>query len=262
MIKCSLFLTLALFTIQGFAQTTLTAAQVCQRVANANPSNGSVCAQLISRNFFEPSLLSLANKAVEKGTSISIELLKAGANRRLESNAGLLCEGILEANPQNAVICLNTVLDLVFAPELIRVATKLIPQGSSNAINAIKAGGEAYFFAPLMDICEAMVSANPANTVACIQLIANKVSLNSSEQVCRTSLAQGTSYALQCLQGVVIDYAPIPQPTTVMVETYQLQDIKRSLLKARSLIDRGQTDSAKRALEESISGLDLILNNP
>ncbi len=259
--KILLTLAFVVSTTQAFSQTTLTASQVCQRVASANPSNGSVCAQLISRNYFDQALLSLANRAVDKGTAISVEILKVGANRRLESNSGAFCEQVLETNPQNAVNCLNATLDLVFSPDLLRIATKLVPQGTSTAISALSAGGESYFFAPLMNICEEMVTVNASNTVACIQLIANKVSMNGAEQVCRTSLSQGTSYVLQCLQGIVLDYTPIPLPTTVMVEVYRLQDLKRSLLKSRSLLDRGQVESVRRTLEESISTLDIILNN-
>lgn len=260
--KKTLFtLALALTASASFAQTTISAAQVCQKIAAVNGANGTICAQLISRNTFDGASLNLASKAVEKGSAIAIEILKASANRRLEMNAGITCEKILAVNPQNAVAALNVVLDTIPAMELLRISDRLIPKGSAHAVEALKVGAGAYLYAPLADICEAMADLNPANTVLCVQAISNKVSMNGAEQVCRTSLSQGSSYALSCIQGIVMDYTPIPEPTRIMVELYQLQDLKRSILKTRAQLDRGMIENAQRTLNDAALAIDAILNN-
>ena len=58
-----------------------------------------------------------------------------------------------------------------------------------------------------------------------------------------------------------MDYTPIPEPTTVMVELYQLQDLRRSVLKARAQLRRGMFDQAERSLEEASQSLDFILRS-
>ncbi len=257
--KSLLALTLALSASGAFAQTITSAAQVCQKIASVNGSNGSACAQLIARNNFEPAVLNLAYKAVPQGSAVALEIMKTGANRRLTMEAGSVCEQILAVNSQNSIACLNATLDTLPAPELLRIASRLIPQGSANAVNALQAGSNAYFFAPLADICEAMASVNASNTVICVQTIANKVSMNGAEQVCRTALSQGSSYALSCVQGVVMDYTPIPQPTTIMVQEYMIQDLRRVVMKTRAQLDRNLIDNARKSVEEAAVIIDQIL---
>lgn len=258
--KSLLALTLAISASGVFAQVTTNAAQVCQRIAAVNGTNGAACAQLISRNTFDPAVLSLASRAVEKGSAVALEIMKTGANRRLTLEAGAVCEQILAVNTSNVTPCLNATLDAIPSPELLRIASKLIPGGSANAVGALQAGTNAYFFAPLADICEAMASVNASNTVICVQTIANKVSMNGSEQICKTSLSQGSSYALQCIQGIVMDYTPIPQPTTIMVQEYQIQDLKRAIMKTRAQLDRNMIEQARRTLEDAAMAIDQILN--
>lgn len=257
--KSLLALTIALSASGVFAQVTTNAAQVCQRIAAVNGTNGAACAQLISRNTFDPAVLSLASRAVEKGSATALEIMKTGANRRLTMEAGAVCEQVLQVNTQNSIACLNATLDTLPAPELLRIASKLIPQGSANAVGALQAGANAYFFAPLADICEAMASVNASNTVICVQTIANKVSMNGSEQICKTSLSQGSAYALQCIQGIVMDYTPIPQPTTIMVQEYMIQDLRRVVMKTRAQLDRNLIENARRSVEEAAVIIDQIL---
>jgi hypothetical protein len=258
--KKSIFaLSIALCASGAFAQTITSATQVCQRIASVNGTNGANCAQLISRNNFEPAVLSLAYKAVPQGSATALEIMRTGANRRLTQEAGALCEQFLSVNAQNSIACLNATLDTFPAPELLRISSRLIPQGSSYAVSALQAGANAYFFSPLADICEAMASVNASNTVRCVQTIANKVSMNGAEQVCRSALTQGSSYALSCVEGIVMDYTPIPQPTTIMVQEYLVQDLRKAVLKTRSLLDRNMIDNARKSVDEAVMIIDQML---
>ena len=260
--KALITVALAFSTTVGFAQTMVTATQVCQRIASINGSNGSICAQLISRNNFDPASLKLAYAAVAQSSSTAIEIMRETANRRMDPMAGELCESVVAINASNGVVCAKTVVDANVSPELVRIARAVLQQGSTYAIGTLQAGVNTYLYAPLATVCERMASINGSNTVLCVKTIANKVSMNGSEQICQTSLSQGSSYALQCLQGIVMDYTPIPQPTTIMVELYQLQDLRRSLLKARAQLNRGMTENAVRTLEEAAQSVDLMLSNP
>ena len=252
-------LALALTTTGAFAQTNISANQVCQRMATVNASNASICAQLISRNSFDPAALSLAHKAIPQGSAFAISILQTSANRRLDSNAGNTCERILEVNANNSVECLKAVLDTAPSLDLLKVANKMIPHGSTHAVNVLKSNANAYFFGPLVDVCEAMVSVNAGNAVVCMQEIANKVSQQGSEQICRTSLSQGSAYTLQCLRGIVTEYVPYPQ--TIAVDFYQIQELRKSLLKARALLDRGLLDNSKKSLDEALGTLEVIMNS-
>lgn len=259
--KSLLTLALAVSSTLAFAQSNVSPNQVCSKVASINGSNGSICAQLISRNTFDQAALNLAYKAADSGSAIAVEILKASANRRLDIAAGKTCEKVLSVNAQNGIACVNAVLDLAPSSEILRIADRLIPQGSAHAVAALNAGAAAYIYAPLAEVCEAMASVNGSNTVLCVQAIANKVSMNGAEQVCRTSLSQGSAYALQCVRGIVVDYTPIPQQTAIMVEAYELQNLKRAMMKARAQIERGMIDAAKGNLEEAINSLNQIMNN-
>jgi|GEM_PF-4005125 len=252
-------LALALTTTGAFAQTNISANQVCQRMTSVNASNASICAQLISRNNFDPAALSLANKAITHSSATAISILQTSANRRLDIEAGKTCERVLEVNSGNSIECLKAVLDTTPSFDLLRVANNLIPQGSVHTVNVLKSGVNAYFFGPLVDVCDAMVTVNAGNAVICMQEIANKVSREGSEQICRASLSQGSAYTLQCLRGIVSDYVPYPQ--TMMVDIYQIQELRKNLLKARALLDRGMLDNSKKSLDEALGTLEVIMNS-
>ncbi len=260
--KGLLTVVLAFSTTLGFAQTMVSATQVCQKIASINASNGSICAQLISRNTYDPASLKLAYAAVSQGSATAIEIMRATANRRMDPMAGDLCESVVAVNNSNGILCAKTVVDANVSPELTRIARAALSQGSTYAIGVLQAGVNTYLFAPLANVCERMASINGSNTVLCVKTIANKVSMNGSEQICQTSLSQGSSYALQCLQGIVMDYTPVPQPTSIMVDLYQVQDLKRSLLKAKAQLSRGMIENATRTLEEAAQSVDLMLSNP
>ena len=257
--KSLLALIVALSATTSFAQSGMSAAQVCQRVAAVNGSNGSICAQLIARNAFDQGAIDLANLVLSQGSSYAVEVMKATANRRFDMGAFQACSSIASINGSNTVACASAAVDKMVTPELGRIVSKLASQGSSYVVGAVQAGAGAYFYAPLAEICEAMGAINGTNTVACVSTIANKVTMNSSEQVCRTALNNGSSYALECLRGIVLDYTPVPEPTRVMVELYMLQDLKRALSKTRSMLDRGMIENARRSLDDAINQMDYIL---
>lgn len=259
--KTLLSIALALGATASFAQTVLSPNELCMNISRVNSSNGNICAQLISRNFYDPASISLANKVLAQGSANAIEVLKVTANRRMEPAAGQVCEQIAMVNSTNAVACASAVLDARPAPELLRIASRVLSQGSAHAVGVLNAGANAFIFAPLADVCEGMASINGSNTVICVQTIANKVSMNGSEQICRTALSNGSSYALECLRGIVMDYVPVPQPTAVMVELYKLDDLKRSILKARAQVNRGMIENALRSLDEAAQSIDLIINS-
>lgn len=260
--KSLLVLIVALSATASFAQSGMSAAQVCQRVASVNGSNGAICAQLIARNTFDQGAIELANLVLAQGSSHAVEVMKATANRRFEMSAFQACSSIANVNGANTVACASAAVDKMITPELVRIVTKLASQGSSHVVGAVGAGAGSYFYAPLAEICEAMASVNGGNTVLCVSTIANKVTMNSSEQVCRTALNSGSSYALECLRGVVLDYTPVPEPTRVMVELYMLQDLKRALLKTRSMLDRGMIENARRTVDDALIQMDYILLPP
>jgi hypothetical protein len=246
----------------SFAQS-ITANSVCQKVVQANSANGAACAQLIARNVFDQGALNVAYRTVDVGSSYAIEVLKVTANKRIDLNASMVCEKVVAANSANVAPCMSTIADAYVAPELVEIATAVLQGGSSYTLAVLKAGVNAYFYAPAANICTAMASVNAANVPVCTQVIANKIVLNGAEQVCRTSLNSGSSYAIDCLRNVVVDYVtPGPISTTVGVEIQRLQDLRRDLMKTRNLLDRGMIDNARRTLDDSVRAVEDILAGP
>ena len=260
--KSVLSLVLMLTASISFAQS-ITANSVCQRVAQANLANASACAQLISRNTFDQGALNVAYRAVDTGSANALEVLKVTANKRVDLNASVVCEKIVTVNPASIAPCMGTIADAFVAPELAQIALAVLNGGSSYTLAVLKAGINAYFFVPVADICVAMATVNPANTPVCTQVIANKIVMNGAEQVCRTSLNNGSSYALDCLRNIVVDYIP-PRPisTIVGVEIQRLQDFRRDLMKTRAMLDRGLIDGARLSLDESVRAVEEILATP
>ena len=256
--KFLLSLVVALSASASFAQSGMSAAQVCQRIAEVSGSNGAVCAQLIARNHFDQGALDLAHQVLSQGSTHAVGVLNATANRRFEVEAGQACSAIASISGSNTVACAKAAVDKRISPDLVRIVRPLAAQGSVHVVGAMQAGADAYLYSPLADVCVAMAGVSGSNTVACVSTIANKVTMNQSEQVCRTALNNGSSYALQCLRGVVLDYAPVPEPTRVMVELYQLQDLRRSLSKARSMLDRGMIENARRSIDDALIQLDYM----
>jgi hypothetical protein len=247
----------------SFAQS-VTAAQVCQKVASANASNGTICAQLIARNVFDQGALNVAFRSVDGGSSYAIEVLKVAANRRFDINGTIVCEKVVAANSSNVAPCMTAIADMYVDSALSRVALAALTGGTSYAVAVLKAGANATFFQPIADICVGVAQANPANASVCIQVIADKTVLNGAEAVCRTSLSSGTSYAIDCLRNVVVDYAPVPVPTrtTVAVDLMRLQDLRRDLMKTRNLLDRGMIENARRSLDDSVRSVEDLLAAP
>lgn len=260
--KTLIAMAFALGATAGFAQTVMTPTDLCVQITRLNSSNGNVCAQLISRNTFDPQAIQLASKAAAtQGSQAAINILNITANKRYDSHSFQVCEAILPVNASNVAPCLSTIENATFAPEAIRMSLKqLSGQGSSAALNMLKATANVYLFPPAAQVCEDMIAINASNAVVCIQVIANKVTLNGSEAICRTALSNGSSYALECLRGIVTDYVPVPVPTTIMVDLYKIQDLKRSLLKAKAQLNRGMIENAQRTIEEASQSIDLILN--
>lgn len=257
--KQLLGLVVALSATAAFAQNYLTPAQVCQNVARVNGSNGAICAQLISQNQYDQGTLIAANAAIPSGSSYAIQVMRSGANRTVGAPAGEVCASVAKANASNTAPCIEAVADTIPSMELLDIAQRLIPNGSSYAVQALRAGANAYLYAPLANVCAEMVSVNASNTVVCVQVIANKVAMNGSEQVCRASMASGSSYVIQCLRNIVQEYVPVPVPTAVMVELYQIQDLKRSIMKARAQMNRGMIDAAERTLDDASAVIEQIL---
>ncbi|MFP5386046.1 MAG: hypothetical protein ACLGHN_08215 [Bacteriovoracia bacterium] len=259
--KMLLALTVALSLPAAFAQTSVSANEVCSRVASISGINGSKCAQLIARNQFDPAALSLAYAAIPQSSSYAVRILEVTANGRLDYAAGEACEKVVAVSGLNGVRCAEVTVNKMISPDLARIAKAVVHQGSSYAVSSLEAGADAYFFGPLAEVCMAITSVSGMNTVNCVKTIANKVTNNGAEQVCRSAVSQGSSYAVRCLEGIVMDYTPVPQPTAVMVELYQLQDLRRSVLKARAQLRRGMFDQAERSLEEASQSIDFILNS-
>lgn len=259
-----LALVLSFSAFTAFAQSQVSATQLCQNISSVNSANGNVCAQLISRNRFDDASLRLAQRALtSQNSSSAIEVLKLTANKRLEPASGQFVEEVMAVNSANSLKVLSLLLDVIPQPEILQFARKLLSAGnSSNALAGLEAGVNRYFFPPLLNICEAIIPVNQTNAIVCLGVVANKVSMNGSEAVCRTALNNGSSYALECLRGIVVDYTPIPEPTTIMVQEYQLRDLKRSLAKSRAALDRGMIEQARRSIEEANQTLDLILSAP
>jgi hypothetical protein len=260
MIKCLLTLLLSMASFMTLAQTTLTPAKLCQNIAAISATNGNACAQLISRNLFDQSALTLANKALGSGSSKALEVMNLAANHRLDEQAGRLCEKIMDVSMSNSLVCLGLVLDVTVAPELLRFSEKMLASGSSNSISVLQTNLQAYFYPPLFEICEAMMSVSASNSIACIQVIGNKISMNGAEQVCKTSLGQGSSYALQCLEGIVMDYVPAPEyPTTIRVNLSEIENLRKMIAKTQNQLNRGLTENAKRTLVEMSARVEEIL---
>jgi hypothetical protein len=200
---------------------------------------------------------------VDTGSSNAIEVLKATANKRIDLNASTVCEKIVAINSGNVAPCMATIADAYVAPELVQIANAVLNGGSSYAIAVLKAGVNAYFYGPAADICTAMGSINSGNVQVCTQVIANKIVMNGAEQVCRTALNNGSTYAIDCLRNVMVDYvAPRPVVTTVGVDIQRLQDLRRDLMKARTMLDRNMIENARRTLDDSVRAVEDILATP
>jgi hypothetical protein len=262
MTKTFFSLVLMLTASMSFAQS-ITAGAVCQKITQANAANSAICAQLIARNIFDQGALNVAYRTVDVGSSYAIEVLKVTANKRVDLNASMVCEKIISINSANVAPCMTTIADAYVAPELVQIASAVLQGGSSYALAVLKIGVNAYFFAPAANICTAMTTVNAANVPVCTQIIANKIVMNGAEQVCRTALNSGSTYAIDCLRNVVSDYVnPGQFSTTVGVEIQKLQDLRRDLMKTRNLLDRNMIEHARRSLDVSVRAVEDILAGP
>jgi hypothetical protein len=208
-------------------QIQVASAEVCQTISYYNPTKGVECAKLISQNNYSRFALSLANKVASINLNNALEILHITANKRLDYSASLVCEKVGEINSSNARDCARVTVD-------------------------------NYFFEPLTQVCSEVASINSRQAVDCMALIANKISINGAEQVCRDAARIHTSRGLTCLKEIIQDIGTTER--VLRVDSSRLEEIKISILKARSELRRGLLESSDKSLTKTIENLDRLLN--
>jgi hypothetical protein len=243
---------LALLSVSAFAQES--AVQVCQKISNYSSSSGTKCAEIISRNQFDPGVLLVASELATNGsTSEAVKVMEIGAGKYMDDNAATVCRVVGKYSASSARSCVEASVDRSFDLNLISIALKIAESGvTSSAVTAITNAQNAFASPGAADVCVVVAQYSGSSGANCVTAIANKEYFNGAEQVCMTQARNGsTSSAVTCLQnsGIVTQRRPgrrgqgngqIGQKPGSVVSAKDLQDLERGIRKARALYERNQ----------------------
>lgn len=260
--KSFLFLTLALASVSGFAEESITPVELCSKVAKLSGDNGRRCVQIIARNEFDSASLRLANTALMYGTITPVRVLEVTANGRLDAKLEAFCKSVIRLSSSNGVQCAQYAMNKTVSEELLAIAYVGLKAGSTSALSILKEGGESKFSQPLAKICEQVTSLSSSAGLECVKVIANKTSHNNLEKVCEASLRLGSTSVVNCLKEIVVDSSSsseINKPVTTVVDVRELEDLKRSLTKTRALLNRSLIDQAQKELDDAVETVNQLL---
>ena len=240
---------IVLSSVSAFAQ--VSPSQVCQKLSYS-PTNASRCAQIISRSTFDQGGLTVAMILAGSNSTETVNALTVIANRRVEAEASSVCAKLATYSPTNAVACLDAISDKSFYPTAVRVAMIIAASNSTETVNALKVAPNAFMNESAGRTCEKLATYSPTNAVRCLAAIAGKDYLNGSESVCLTIAQSNSTEAVNCLVNSGIAYNPGPVPHDVLVSSFEIRDLKRNLTKARTMLERGETDKAMLSLQDAL----------
>lgn len=256
-------LALGLFSaFSAFAQTTPVGVCEAVRRNTSIQANTTRCAEIISRNTFDPNVLTLIANLASSSPSEAVNALQASANSNFDVNAVRACNAV-RANTSilvNVTNCIVATANNIYTPEVALLAERVASSSPSEAVNLIKIAGNAYFMPSAVDACNS-VRANTsilANVTNCVNAIKNKVFLNGAESMCKNVASSSPSEAVNCLSRSAMDYIPAPIPRDVIISVDELRDLKRSLVKARSQLERGMTAQALQALGDALRTIETV----
>lgn len=245
---------LALIATSAFANE-ITPQQVCQNMRYSS-SSFNKCAVLISRGFFNQGALRVANKLINQSPTRAIEVMEATVGKFVEDEAARVCEE-MSYSSINTVECMKTIAGFRIDPSASQVAFALTRTSPSKAVEALRLVADAFIMPAAAAICGQMTYSS-SNTLSCLGTIANKIFYNGAEQLCGQQVQYSISKTIKCLgsTGVVYTQPQYPFPTpnqgTVVVETFKLQELRKSISKAKRLLKSGNLQESEMLMNEAL----------
>lgn len=251
-----------LSAFNAFAQTT--PVNVCESIRRntSNQVNVTNCAQIISRNTFDPNVLPLISNLASSSPAEAVNALSAAANSNFDINVVRACNAVRvnTSNVVNVTNCIKASANNMYSPEVTLLAERTASSSPSEAVKVIQAASNGYFMPSAVDACNS-VRANTSNVVNvtnCVIAIKNKVFLNGAESMCKNVASSSPSEAVNCLSRSALDYVPAPIPRDVIITVEELRDLKRTLVKARNQVERGMTAQALQSIGDALRTVETV----
>lgn len=251
-----------LSAFNAFAQ--MSPAGVCDAVRRNTSiqANTTRCAEVISRNNFDPNVLTLIANLASSSPSEAVNALQASANSNFDINIVAACNAVrtntsIVANVTN---CINAAANNGYSPEVALLAQRLASSSPSEAVRVVQASANGYFLPSAVEACNS-VRVNTsivANVTNCVLAIKNKTFMNGTESMCKNVASSSPSEAVNCLSRSALDYIPAQVPRDAIITAQELRDLKRDLVKARSQIERGMTNQALQTIGDAIRTVETV----
>jgi hypothetical protein len=251
-----------LSAFSAFAQTTPVGVCDSIRRYTSSQSNTTKCAEIISRNNFDPNVLTLVANMASSSPSEAVNALSAAANASFDISAVKSCNAVrmYTSSMTNVTNCIAVIANNIYTPEVALLAEKVASSSPSESVRVIQAASNGYFMPTAVDACNSVrtYTSSMTNVTNCVLAIKNKVFLNSAESMCKNIASSSPSEAVNCLSRSALDYVPAPIPRDVIISLQELRDLKRSLTKARNQIERGNTVQALQALGDALRTVETV----
>jgi hypothetical protein len=169
-----LAVTLVFFTVAPALSAATDPADVCREIVAKRPSLADACRRLLSVRLDEATLR-VSLRALKSDPSIAVQVLHAGANRSVATEAGELCEDYVYFHPWNAGPCIDAVANRRPSPEILRIARLLIQKKDGHlALDVLRPGEVTDLDPGLVPVCEGIAARTPELAERCVRVIAGK----------------------------------------------------------------------------------------
>lgn len=253
-----------LTSLSSFAQVNTNAMSICDSIRRATsyPERVTACVQITGRSSYDAKVIPVINALVATSTIEALNSLTAAANANYDAAAVKVCDSIRinTSYPERVTECFRSTANNTYAPEVSMLASRLASTSTIESNNIMKTALNAYFMPSAVDACEGIrtVTSYPERVTQCVNTIKNKIFMNNAETYCKGIAASNSLEAINCLAKSSIDYVPAPVSYDLLISVTELRDLKRDLMKARSMMERGMTSNALISIGDALRTVDTV----
>lgn len=258
-----LLLTLSLIGMSTFASAN-SPYDICEaiRVTTSFQDRVTTCMQIVSNNRISPNATNILVKLASLNTRETLNALNAIANKAIPFEAVPACDAILRTTSfqDRVTTCLGVIADNSYDPGAIELIARLANVNTREALNALVESKNAYYDASAVNVCSTILTTTSFQdrVTTCMKISANRSYNPAAANMCARTASSNTREALNCLSAIGTDYipTPTPDPTPVgeqlIVNKADLTKINNRLRRAKTMMERGNTDRATRILNRLI----------
>ncbi|MDA8793421.1 hypothetical protein N9N67_09250 [Bacteriovoracaceae bacterium] len=196
----------------------LTGVKTCEQLVSKvyQQSDITNCLKVVSNKRYDPLLISILSKMVNKSTYQAVEILKIADTIQFDPMALSICEKLMSKVYQQSDVtsCIKSIKNKYFNPDLETILIKLVNKSTFQAQEALKKLDDSYLNPVALAACEEITDKayQTSDAIKCLGVIKNKEYMNGAASLCKNIIRNSIHEAMNCLKVNGVEYIP-PTPT-------------------------------------------------